>query len=475
MKVVQIGTNRANDDLSNFLLSNYEKLEFGLFVEPFGLHRESIKNCYSKYDNIIIESIAIKTHTNKEDSLTIWYHTNEHPNYEIATCDYSHLEKHMAWCPHLQGGEVRSFVAKCMTLEDLFDKYNIYDLDLLCLDVEGIDAEILLTFDWQKYKIKRIEFEHLHLGLYTNAIKNMMLGLGYTQIQSLSDNDWAFEKKILTNEAKMENFPSVNVVSITESFERRRLLDESLKNLGIENYKIHIFDKFKIEDHSILSPDADRHILPSHLGPVTSHLKAIKSWYENTDEEYAIFFEDDVSFETIKYWNFKWDEFYRNLPEDWECVQLCVIALQPAVMESIVNRNRITRRDWSDWSCCAYLINRKHAKKLVENYLPENIFLLDYKGWDRELRYQWNYAYAVPTPETIVYTLFPENKDKQVVYTFPLFVENINFSSTWCESEIHSTDEGSLHNVSNKTAINWWKTKGSNLTLNDIRRIEDGF
>ena len=58
MKVVQIGTNRANDDLSNYLLSNYEKLEFCLLVEPFSLHIDKIKECYSKFDNVLIENIA---------------------------------------------------------------------------------------------------------------------------------------------------------------------------------------------------------------------------------------------------------------------------------------------------------------------------------------------------------------------------------------------------------------------------------
>ena len=46
MKIVQIGTNKGNDDLSNYLLSNFDELEFGLFVEPNSLHIEDIANCY---------------------------------------------------------------------------------------------------------------------------------------------------------------------------------------------------------------------------------------------------------------------------------------------------------------------------------------------------------------------------------------------------------------------------------------------
>ena len=80
MKIVQIGTNKGNDDLSNYLLSNFDELEFGLFVEPNSLHIEDIANCYSKFNNIKIENVAIKTISQNQNTLTIYYHTNEYPH-----------------------------------------------------------------------------------------------------------------------------------------------------------------------------------------------------------------------------------------------------------------------------------------------------------------------------------------------------------------------------------------------------------
>jgi hypothetical protein len=207
MKIVQIGTNKDNDDLSNYLLSNYDELEFGLFVDANSLHIDDIKNCYSKFNNIEIENVAIKTPLQNQNTLTIYYHTNEHPHYTIASCDIEHIKKHMTWCPHLQGGEIKSFEVSCITLEELLEKHSIYEIDWLCLDIEGIDAEILLTFDWSKYRIKRVEFEHLHLGYYKSAIKNMMIGMGYDQIDSLNENDWAFENKnIIFETEKLKTF-----------------------------------------------------------------------------------------------------------------------------------------------------------------------------------------------------------------------------------------------------------------------------
>jgi FkbM family methyltransferase len=193
MKVVQIGSNKGNDDLSKYLKSNFEKLDFGLFVEPNVLCIEDLKKCYSNYDNIFIENVAIKTPFQDEDELEIFYNTYDY-SMEISSCKLSHIETHTYWCPEIKNGEIKSFKIPSLTLENLFEKYNIIDLDWLLLDVEGIDAEIILTFNWEKYKIKRIEFEHLHLGNFKYNIKCMMNGMGYKKINSLYEFDWAFEK-----------------------------------------------------------------------------------------------------------------------------------------------------------------------------------------------------------------------------------------------------------------------------------------
>jgi hypothetical protein len=107
------------------------------------------------------------------------------------------VQYHIDRVSHLQGGEIQSFDVPAITLDQLFKKYNIKKLDWLLLDVEGIDAEIIMSFDWTKYDIGRIEFEHLHLGDNKQKIENMFLNLGYKQIKSLHEFDWAFIKRSL--------------------------------------------------------------------------------------------------------------------------------------------------------------------------------------------------------------------------------------------------------------------------------------
>jgi FkbM family methyltransferase len=191
MKVVQLGSNRGYDDLSNHLLSNYDQIELGLFVEPHPIHIESLKECYKKFDNIIIEQKAIKSPFDKSDELEIFYYEND-LNFEKASLKKEHLEKHRG-CPGCDG-DVQSFKVECVSLDNLLMCHRITSLDWLYIDVEGLDAEIMFTFDWKKYNIKKIEFEHLHLEYYADPIRNMLHGMRYVQVPSLHPYDWAFEK-----------------------------------------------------------------------------------------------------------------------------------------------------------------------------------------------------------------------------------------------------------------------------------------
>ena len=120
---------------------------------------------------------------------------------------------------------------------------------------------------------------------------------------------------------KFEGFPSVNFISVTECEDRRNLLYKKFGEYGITNVTPHIYDRYKDEDHDIRSELLDRLSIGSR-GPVTSHLKAVKEWYYETDEPYTIICEDDLGFQTVQYWNFTWKEFFESLPPDWGCVQL---------------------------------------------------------------------------------------------------------------------------------------------------------
>lgn len=257
--------------------------------------------------------------------------------------------------------------------------------------------------------------------------------------------------------SKLEDFPPVHFISVDHSLDRREKLYEKFKKFGVENITPHIFKKYEDEDHVIISDYLDTYgqwkLSQGSRGPVTSHLKAIKEWLNSTDEEYAFFCEDDLSLETVKYWNFTWKEFMDILPPKWECIQLCL--LRESFSDFTIE---FRTRCWCDWSACAYLISRKYAQKLIDTYYYDDCFHLDSKCHDIHHRPDWA---VIPVVETIILGL--TNR----VYVMPLFVEDISFNSSYkIENE---TDQLNDHHYSSyNSIINWWKEMTFKLTANKI-------
>ena len=257
----------------------------------------------------------------------------------------------------------------------------------------------------------------------------------------------------ITIEEKLKNFPSVNFISIEESEDRRKVFYQQFEKYGITNITPHIYKRYSDEDHKIIEGPLSNQ---SARGPVTSHLKAIKEWYENTNEPYTFFCEDDLSLDTVKYWNFTWDEFFTSLPKNWNIVQLCLIREDMFIFFNPEVKMR--HRFLCDWSACAYLITRKHAENLIKNYYPDDYIHLEYKGTDKEFRENEysSFWFLLPQVENMVYSNFGGGN-----FVFPLFVENI-FKSTW-------HDNGNSFNEKCRNEIlEWWDLKGSNKTLNDL-------
>lgn len=273
------------------------------------------------------------------------------------------------------------------------------------------------------------------------------------QILELKSFDLYRDEKL-----KLNNFPSLNFISITESEDRRKKLYEKCEMYGIKNIVPNIYERYNDGDHEIKVENWWGKFA-SYLGTTTSHLKAIRNWYDNTDEPYAFFCEDDISFDTVKYWNFNWEEFFNELPKGWECVQLAISRNNMFLFWDNKTGVYVRHRCWDDYSCVAYLITRNHAKRLLDSYYDGKSFILEYDGQDKYTREEWAIRPAI---ETLIYTNYKDNS----VFVFPLFVEDVNLGTTvWHEVKIDAD-----HNHYRKEIMDWWKNKGQYITLDDYRK-----
>lgn len=254
-------------------------------------------------------------------------------------------------------------------------------------------------------------------------------------------NYYAFREEQMK---KLNELKTVYYVSLEESKERQRNIEEQLSNHGVQDIRSIISKRFS-ESDDVVTGKYVYQLNDGTKGCCVSHLKAIKDWYETTDQEYGFFCEDDLSFDTVDYWNFTWNEFIENLPEDWDCVQLLCIRGE---FEDV----KIRGRYWDDWAATAYIVKRDYAKFIIDNYIVGDTYHLELKD-----------AEVMPLIENILFA------STHKCYTIPLFVEDINFTSTF-EGDDGDVKDGQKRNhyFTHDFILNWWKDNGVHKSIEEL-------
>lgn len=271
------------------------------------------------------------------------------------------------------------------------------------------------------------------------------------------------EKMEKRGKGNLEDFPRVYSVSLEECEDRRNILLDQFSNYGINDVNILVSKRFAdTDDADIIDGEYLSGVCNGSKGCFLSHMRSIKDWYENTDEEYAFFCEDDLSLETVQYWNFTWKEFIESLPKDWECVQLQVTS---DTYRFTKNDMKLQHRKWNFWGITAYIIKRSYAKKLVEAFCKGDRFLLETQTDEpiTDPNYQMDpLLHKLPYVEHLFYLGFGK------VYTIPLFVENVNFFSTYTLNGEPHVKGG--HTESYYEIANWWKYHGKETELKSMMK-----
>jgi hypothetical protein len=361
-----------------------------------------------------------------------------------------------------------------------------YEIDYLQIDCDDDSYQTLRRIPFDDYKFAVIHFEH---DVYIKEHKireysrNILRDRGYVLVvndvainETDSHEDWWVHPDIVDSdtierlkakddinfvgtylfrhEKKVSASPLVgfipNILSLESCVSRRKILAESFDSIGTNKYRMNVFKKIEDTNIDFVGNEKNIELLP--LGVLTSHLLTIKKWYDETQEEYGLFFEDDVSFDNIKYWNFNLQEFVSKLPSNCDAIQLsCIYQVDPDI--------RVRRRDHIDHGIQAYVLKRKYAQKLLEDLIV-----------DRK-------TIAVKDPYV---SLSVENyimhEKYGNTYSFPLFNHNVkDFNSTIVDANDNSKNlvDGQSHLAvpSYETVFNWWKHRGSKLTLEQIMEL----
>lgn len=241
---------------------------------------------------------------------------------------------------------------------------------------------------------------------------------------------------------KLKGLPSIYWLNLDTDTHRREYMENQFNYWEIENHtRISGFDG-RIDDVcEHLSGRAPDNMSQNEIGCCMSHLKAIKHFYENTTDEYALIFEDDVSLDLVKFWNFTWKDFVHKLPYDWDCVQLTTICtgnIHVCLHHYFIN----------DFSAAAYLITRHHAAKIMKNHIRKEKFKLDNGVNPRAVSED---------------TIFGSGK----TYSIPLFLYRLDMGSA-----IHPEHIDIYHRGSYNALLNFWQNTGYQMELKDFMKYD---
>jgi len=197
MCLIQIGSGSASldtniqDGFSNYIVSKNIKKKV-LIVEANSIHISNLKKFYKENINVKIFNLAIIPDNIDLKTMDFFYCLEDFPNYQIFSNSKSFVKKHFPY------GKIEKKSVECLRISEFFVNNNIYNIDYLSIDIEGMDYSVLMKLDLNKFKIENISFEHLHLTFWQKIkivykfINNgyFFSGMGF----DLRKSDWMFTK-----------------------------------------------------------------------------------------------------------------------------------------------------------------------------------------------------------------------------------------------------------------------------------------
>lgn len=225
---------------------------------------------------------------------------------------------------------------------------------------------------------------------------------------------------------KLEGFGPIYVINMERSTNRKEYIVDHFNKYAVSDYTfVNGIDGSKEDLNQLINNLDQLTVSKNEISCGMSHLKAIGQWLKESDSEYAIIMEDDVSLETVDFWNFTWNDFIGSVDKKYDILQL-------AITNNFRINPRLHLREFLDWCAAVYLIKRPFAENLVNKYKVNDKYT-----------FSRNRLYSVP--EGVVYT-------GSQCYSIPLFTYTTQF-----ESSLNQDHVNTIHTASRNQTLTFWQ------------------
>jgi FkbM family methyltransferase len=162
----------------------------GVLVEPIPYVFEALEKRHGTNARLTLVKAAIAGHDGKaqlyylekadDPSLPAWY-------AGLATFRKEVMATHAPWIPDIES-RIATIEVPALTIDSLCEAYDIREIDLVQIDVEGYDYEVVKQIDLDKYRPAIVLYEHYHLRPEEREACELHLGNhGYRSISNFFD------------------------------------------------------------------------------------------------------------------------------------------------------------------------------------------------------------------------------------------------------------------------------------------------
>lgn len=241
---------------------------------------------------------------------------------------------------------------------------------------------------------------------------------------------------------KLKDFGPVYCINLDDQPERWEYMKDQFDYWEVENYtRISAYDGRNDDLSEIIKGKYPDLVTSGEVGCVTSHLKAINHWYNNSETPYAIIMEDDCDLSTVKCWNFTWKDFIGRCPYAWDVMQLAIISTGDIHVP-------IHNRFVNNFSTACYVVTRHHAEKLISLHIRDGKYKID------------NGVKPRPVADDLIY-------NSGCTYSCPLFLYKISLGSS-----IHPEHVDIFHKNSYEGLRQFWDQAGVSMTIDQITKYD---
>lgn len=240
---------------------------------------------------------------------------------------------------------------------------------------------------------------------------------------------------------KLKGLPPIYCINLDDQTERWEYMVNQFKYWEIDNYtRVPAYDGREDDLGDILKGRYPDMCQSGEIGCVTSHLNAIKQFYDS-GAPVALMVEDDLDLDLVRFWNFTWKDFYGRIPYDWDVCQISIICTGDVHV-------KIHKRFVNEFSTAAYLITRHHAEKLIRLHCRGDKYKLD------------NDVRPRPVADDLIY-------NSGNTYAIPLLLYRTLF-----ESSIHQDHVEVFHKSNYQAQYNYWSQAGAQMTIEELMNFD---